>query len=189
MKASDVLMDFIIGICFPTVDVYTDIALMYRYVFIPQCKDVRFDILDSFQSHFDPTGGKLILVPKNNESVDPFFILNWSKNFSKNDAIFNICNEMGTNAKFGLLMLCPIIISTIFIFGQWLRIEDSPKKRLYTFPLLLLQIYPQYRTLKVLYMALWKRDIRWKKDKQILERNLKSIGRISKIKILQNAAC
>ena len=88
---------------------------------------------------------------------------------------------MGTSPKFGLLMLCPIIISTIFIFGQWLRIEDSPKEQLYTFPLLLLQLYPQYRTIKVLYMALWKRDIRWKKDKEMLERNLKSIGRYSKM--------
>ena len=186
MKASDVLMDFIIGICLPTVDVYTDIALMYRYVFIPHCKDVGFDILDSFQSHFDPTGEKEyidIIQNKDDESdsLDPFLLLNLYNNFSKNDAIFNICNEMGTNAKFGLLMLCPIIISTIFIFGQWLRIEDSPKERLYTFPLLLLQLYPQYRTLKILYMALWKRDIRWKKDKEMLERNLKSIGRFSKM--------
>ena len=126
MKASDVLMDFIFGICFPTVDVYTDIALMYRYMFIPQCKDVGFDILD-----FDPTGEK-----RNN---DPFFLLN--NNFT--GTIFNSCKEMGTSPKFGLLMLGPIIISTIFIFGQWLRIEDSPNERLYTFPLLLLQLYPQ----------------------------------------------
>ena len=163
MKASDVLMDFIFGICFPTVDVYTDIALMYRYVFIPRCKDVGFNIFDF----------------RNESRNDPFFLSNLNNNFT--DTIINSCKEIGTSPKFGLLMLCPIIISTIFIFGQWLRIEDSPKKRLYTFPLLLLQIYPQYRTLKVLYMALWKRDIRWKKDKEMLERNLKSIGRYSKM--------
>ena len=196
MKASDVLMDFIFGICFPTVDVYTDIALIYRYTFIPKCKDAGFDIGASKLSklqlhsllHFNQSELKLT---RNNFNVSEAVILvtNFIEEQKNNGTIFNSCKEMGTSPKFGLLMLCPIIISTIFIFGQWLRLENSPKKRLYTFPLLLLQIYPQYRTLKVLYMALWKRDIRWKKDKQILERNLKSIGRISNIKILQNAAC
>ena len=149
-------MDFIFDICVPTVDIYTDIALIYRYMFIPQCIDVGFDI----------------------HNLDFEYI--FSQDLFGNDTIFNSCNRFGTNPKYGLSMLCPIIISTIFIFGQWLRMEDSTKKRFYTFPLLLLQLYPQYRTLKVLYMALWKRDIRWKKDKEILQRNLKSIGSDSK---------
>ena len=178
MKASDVFMDFIFDVCLPTVDVYTDIALIYRYMFIPQCKDVGFDIRDSvLQSiKFDPTGEKIV-IDRNSWAKEAFGEL---LNFLEDETVFNSCNEMGTNPKYGLLMLCPIIISMIFIFGQWLRMEDSTKKRLYTLLLLLLQLYPQYRTLKVLYKALWKRDIRWKKDKEMLQRNLKSIGRVTR---------
>ena len=38
---------------------------------------------------------------------------------------------------YGSVMLIPIIVTTLFVIPHWLKREDSAKKRLLTFPLLL----------------------------------------------------
>ena len=38
---------------------------------------------------------------------------------------------------FGTVMLIPILVTTLFVIPHWLKREDSTKKRLLTFPLLL----------------------------------------------------
>ena len=53
--------------------------------------------------------------------------------------------------KFGKLMILPLILSTLFILPHWLKREKTLKGRLLTFPLVLLQLYPQYRSLRVLW--------------------------------------
>ena len=135
--------------------------MVNQYIFVPRCINVGFDI-----TRYQNTSEHLFL----------FNFDSWLEVLMRNETIFNSCNQMGTNPNFGVLMLCPILIASIFILGQWLKMEDSTKKRFYTFPWLLFQVYPQYRTIKVLYMALWKRDIRWKKEKAALGRNLRSLG-------------
>ena len=52
---------------------------------------------------------------------------------------------------FGKLMIIPLILSTLFILPHWLACEETLKRRLVTFPLVLLQLYPQYRFLRVLW--------------------------------------
>ena len=52
---------------------------------------------------------------------------------------------------FGKLMIIPLILSTLFILPHWLACEETLKRRLVTFPLVLLQLYPQYRSLRVLW--------------------------------------
>ena len=38
---------------------------------------------------------------------------------------------------YGSVMLIPILVTTLFVIPHWLKREDSTKKRLLTFPLLL----------------------------------------------------
>ena len=52
---------------------------------------------------------------------------------------------------FGKMMIIPLILSTLFILTHWLKCEENFKRRLLiTFPLVLLQLYPQYRSMRVL---------------------------------------
>ena len=60
--------------------------------------------------------------------------------------------------KFGKLMILPLILSTIFILPHWLKREKTLKGRLLTFPLVLLQLYPQYRSLRVLWWAFFRKN-------------------------------
>ena len=60
--------------------------------------------------------------------------------------------------KFGKLMILPLILSTLFILPHWLKREKTLKGRLLTFPLVLLQLYPQYRSLRVLWWAFFRKN-------------------------------
>ena len=51
---------------------------------------------------------------------------------------------------FGSMMLVPIILTTLFIIPHWLKREDTTLKRILTFPLLVVQFWPQWQVLKVL---------------------------------------
>ena len=59
---------------------------------------------------------------------------------------------------FGKLMIIPLILSTLFILPHWLKREKTLKGRLLTFPLVLLQLYPQYRSLRVLWWAFFRKN-------------------------------
>ena len=59
---------------------------------------------------------------------------------------------------FGKLMIIPLILSTLFILPHWLACEETLKRRLVTFPLVLLQLYPQYRSLRVLWWAFFRKN-------------------------------
>ena len=60
--------------------------------------------------------------------------------------------------SFGKIMTIPLILSTIFILPHWLKFEKSFKNRLMTLPLVLLQLYPQYRSMRVIYWAFIKKN-------------------------------
>ena len=60
--------------------------------------------------------------------------------------------------SFGKIMIIPLILSTLFIFPHWLKCEKTLKRRLLTFPLVLLQMYPQYRSMRVLWWAFIKKN-------------------------------
>ena len=54
---------------------------------------------------------------------------------------------------FGKIMVIPLILSTIFILPHWWQCERTFIRRSVTFPLVLLQLYPQYRSMRVLWWA------------------------------------
>ena len=60
---------------------------------------------------------------------------------------------------FGKMMIIPLILSTLFIIPHWLECEKTWKSRLLTFPLVLLQLYPQYRSMRVLWWAFYRKNL------------------------------
>ena len=80
--------------------------------------------------------------------------------------------------KFGSFTLAPLIVSWIFVIIQWFKTERGWRKKLKTLPLLVCQVYPQYRALQVLHNAKWKRDSRWKEINKEWETGISHIGEL-----------
>ena len=76
--------------------------------------------------------------------------------------------------SYGYAMLAPILLMTIFSLRQWWRLEKS-WNRLRTLPLVLLQCFPQYRALRILYLGLRKKAS-WRAEKNVYDRDLTSLG-------------
>ena len=54
--------------------------------------------------------------------------------------------------------------------------ENDKEKKLKTLPVLLLQLYPQYKAIRIIYLWL-KDDLSWSEEKLKLERELGNIGK------------
>ena len=99
--------------------------------------------------------------------------------------IFNetICagieGEWGTHANFAIAMICPILLSMTFLLPQWWKFEKdtSMQNRIWTFFLVLIQFWPQWKMLQLLYMGLCKKDPDWEKEKEKLKRNVGCLGK------------
>merc|ERR1712012_291604 len=69
--------------------------------------------------------------------------------------------------KYGSVTLVPLLMSFIGQTIQWFKTETREKRsKMNTFPLLLLQIYPQWRALRVIYYGKIKKDHRWRRMKK-----------------------
>jgi len=79
--------------------------------------------------------------------------------------------------NFALAMLMPVILAMLFILPHWWNNEKktTSSNKIFTFSLVLLQFYPQWKMLNVLYMGLWKKDAKWKEEKERLQRNIGSL--------------
>ena len=80
--------------------------------------------------------------------------------------------------NYGSIMLIPIILTTLFTMPHWYRRENSMKKRLTTFPLLIFQLWPQWQVIKILKL-MRNGDSKWRIEKQKLEREVGFIGKYS----------
>ena len=76
-------------------------------------------------------------------------------------------------------MICPILLSMTFLLPQWWKFEKdtSLQNRIWTFILVLIQFWPQWKMLQLLYMGLWKKDPDWEKEKEKLKRNVGFLGK------------
>ena len=80
--------------------------------------------------------------------------------------------------KMGRIMTIPLILSTLFILPHWLNCEKTLKRRIITFPLLLLQLYPQYRSMRILWWAFVRKNAtKALKEKHHHESSLSNVGR------------
>ena len=79
----------------------------------------------------------------------------------------------GSHPKFGLAILTPVLISTMFVCIHWWRTEAN----LITLPLVFCQCWPQYRIIRILYFGLIKHNIRWKTENEEQKKDVCSLGK------------
>ena len=80
--------------------------------------------------------------------------------------------------KFGACSLVPLSLSWLLIAIKWFEIETKEKHhKLKTLPLLILQLYPQWRALRVLYYGKIK-DPTWQKMKEEFEIGVSHLGKL-----------
>ena len=79
--------------------------------------------------------------------------------------------------RYGYAMLVPILVMTIFTLQKWWKLEKEPN-RLSTFYIAILQLYPQYRALRILYLGIRKKAS-WRKEKNVYEEDLSSLGKFN----------
>ena len=78
----------------------------------------------------------------------------------------------------GQIMLCPVVLSVLLTIPHWWKGESSSKRRILTFPLILLSFYPQYRVLRILFFAFVDKDsdIAWEEN-LLFEENVGFVGK------------
>ena len=79
--------------------------------------------------------------------------------------------------RFGSVMLIPLLLSWILVTRQWYIMERGMKQKLKMLPLLILQVYPQWMALQVLYYAKWRKHRGWQKMKEDWETGITHIGK------------
>merc|ERR1712021_225621 len=72
------------------------------------------------------------------------------------------------------MTLLPVLVSFLFTAIHWHRTEGSTWSRLKTLPLLMCQIWPQFRMARILYFYR-KNDDRWIEEKEHHEKELSSL--------------
>ena len=50
----------------------------------------------------------------------------------------------------GILMMCPVVLSTLFMIPHWWKNEEKWWRKVLTF--IFIPVYPQYRALRVLFL-------------------------------------
>lgn len=90
-----------------------------------------------------------------------------------------LCNYIGCSGeqmqemkKIGISMIVVVCFSFLMIIRQWIKIEENKLK---TLPLLLLQLWPQYRSVRVLYFGCIKKDPKWRKELAVIEKDVMTL--------------
>ena len=78
---------------------------------------------------------------------------------------------------YGFMTLIPVLLTFTLTTLHWYQTEESSKK-LRTLPLLLTQIWPQYRVGRILWLYKKGND-KWIKEKELLGRKLSFFGEFS----------
>ena len=105
------------------------------------------------------------------------YLSEYWKILHKNDPYcVNSGDGSGSHPLFGIAIISPVIISTLLTLLQWWNIEANTKNRLVTFPIVLCQCWPQYRSMRILYFGLWKKISQWKDELELQKKNVGSLG-------------
>ena len=104
------------------------------------------------------------------------FVGNYYNSEWKNGTLHECKTTVPPHPYYGSVMLVPLLLSWIFVTIQWFRKEQGLKQKLKTLPLLICQVYPQWRALRVLYYAKWQKDIKWQRMKEEWETGISHIG-------------
>ena len=143
------------GILLPTSDVYSDLFflewLFHGNYFVNTYEDTNEYYYDSIRYRWFPK--KVKVSCKDRGIVVP------------------------PHPKFGTVMSIPLLLSWLLVIRQWYKMEHGMKQKLKTLPLLILQVYPQWRALRVLYHAKWRKNRGWPKMKEEWETGITHIGK------------
>jgi hypothetical protein len=101
-------------------------------------------------------------------------IISWDDWCASPDEVARVAMNDLRVRRYGYAMLAPILLMTIFSLRQWWRLEKSWNRQ-WTLPLVLLQCFPQYRALRILYLGLRKKAS-WRAEKDLYDRDLTSLG-------------
>ena len=85
--------------------------------------------------------------------------------------------KLADHPNIALTFACPMILSTIFILPHWWQMEKTLHKKIFTFPFVILQFYPQFKMIQILYLGIYKKEKHWKKEKDVLKKDVSSIGK------------
>ena len=78
----------------------------------------------------------------------------------------------------GYAMICVMILSWIMTIPHFLRVEKSWRQRLKGLPFMMLSSWPQYRGLRLLWLAHWtKNETKLKKEQKEFEETLSHVGK------------
>ena len=84
----------------------------------------------------------------------------------------------GSHPKFGIAVISPVFLSTIFVLFHWYKTEKNMLNRMMTLPLVICQVWPQYRILRILYFGLIKKSDQWKKENEHQKKDISCLGNI-----------
>ena len=99
------------------------------------------------------------------------------RNYYLNDECRGAGIMVPPHPKFGAAMLVPFLLSWLLVVRHWFIKEHGMKQKLKTLPLLILQVYPQWRALRVLYYAKWKKHKGWQRMKEEWETGISHLGK------------
>ena len=89
-----------------------------------------------------------------------------------------IAEKVKIQNLFGWTIWIPIIVNLLFTIPHFLRVEKTWIQRLLTFPFLICQCWPQYRSMRVIWFAYVTKDIAkcWA-EKLDLEQSVSNLGK------------
>ena len=81
--------------------------------------------------------------------------------------------------RFATVLSLPVLLSFVLLIPHWLKTENTSDRRLKTLPLLLLQIWPQYRVVKLLILLFKDRKDQQKyhAKKEQHDKNITCLGK------------
>ena len=91
------------------------------------------------------------------------------------DIAFSIKLIVNEHKIWGMGTLCPVIIKTILLLPHWWRMENDYDNRFSTFLLLIFQVWPQVRAVRLIYTG-WKMHKNWPKEKSLYDNRVYGIG-------------
>ena len=84
---------------------------------------------------------------------------------------------------FASVLSIPIMLSFLFLIPHWWKTEKTTGRRLKTLPLLLLQLWPQYRVFRLMIILCKGDQEKYCKKKEQHDRDVTCLGRSIQIKL------
>ena len=112
-----------------------------------------------------------VLLPTADVVSDIFFTLKLFTGFGHKER----------HSKYGAATLGPLLMSLMGQATHWFETETKEKRnKMTTFPLLIFQVYPQWRALKVIYHGKILKDEKWREMKDEFDGGISHLGKHDK---------